>query len=89
MRLPRPAAAAVRRHHRHLAAGLADAPFLEVPWDPPEWSPERRDFMLARPVDIDAAGDLVLSDAPGLGIELDEDALARTRVAGDVIRSNN
>ncbi len=73
----------------HLAAGLADAPFLEVPWDPPEWSPERRDFMLARPVDIDAAGDLVLSDAPGLGIELDEDALARTRVAGDVIRSNN
>jgi L-alanine-DL-glutamate epimerase-like enolase superfamily enzyme len=45
--------------------------------------------MLARPVEPDDSGTLVLSDAPGLGIALDEDRLARTKVGGDAIRSNN
>lgn len=64
----------------HLAAGSAAPAFIEYPYDPPEWTPERRDFPLAHPVTLDAAGGLALSDAPGLGIELDEDGLARTRV---------
>ncbi len=34
----------------HLVAGLADAPFLEYPFDPPEWSLQRRDFMMAEPL---------------------------------------
>jgi L-alanine-DL-glutamate epimerase-like enolase superfamily enzyme len=73
----------------HLACGAADPGFLEFPWDPPEWTSERRDFMLARPVEPDDSGTLVLSDAPGLGIALDEDRLARTKIGGDAIRSNN
>jgi L-alanine-DL-glutamate epimerase-like enolase superfamily enzyme len=72
----------------HLVGGTSDGSYLEFPWDPPEWSIERRDFMLRRPVDIDGDGDLVLSDAPGLGFELDEEMLARTRVDG-VVKSNN
>ena len=40
----------------HLAAGLADAPFLEFPFDPPEWSLERRDFLMAEPLRADAHG---------------------------------
>lgn len=72
----------------HLVAGTSDPSFLELPWDPPEWSPERRDFMLTRPVEVDAEGCLVLGEAPGLGFELDEDALRRTQVEG-VIKSNN
>ena len=40
----------------HLAAGLADCPFLEFPYDPPEWSLERRDFMLTEPLQADARG---------------------------------
>lgn len=63
----------------HLTAGTVGAPFLEYPFDPPEWTPERRDFMLTTPVEPDSEGWINLSDAPGLGIEIDEAALARTR----------
>jgi L-alanine-DL-glutamate epimerase-like enolase superfamily enzyme len=64
----------------HLAAGLAGSPFLEFPFDAPEWGLDRRDFMLAEPLRADAEGWINLSDRPGLGFELDEAALARTRV---------
>ena len=33
----------------HLVAGLGCAPFLEFPYDPPQWSLERRDFPMAAP----------------------------------------
>jgi L-alanine-DL-glutamate epimerase-like enolase superfamily enzyme len=59
----------------HLAAGVGAMPFLEFPYDPPAWTPERRDFMLAEPLRADAGGFLAVPDRPGLGIELDEDAL--------------
>ncbi len=65
----------------HLAAGIAPPPFIEYPYDPPEWTPERRDFALVRPILADGDGWLTLDDRPGLGIELDEDRLARTRIA--------
>jgi L-alanine-DL-glutamate epimerase-like enolase superfamily enzyme len=62
----------------HLVAGLGDAPFLEYAYDPPEWTLERRDFMMAQPLRADEDGWLNLSDAPGLGYTLDERALAAT-----------
>ena len=31
----------------HVCAGVGGGPFLEFPYDPPGWTPERRDFMLA------------------------------------------
>jgi L-rhamnonate dehydratase len=64
----------------HLVAGLGESPFLEYPCDPPQWSPARRDFMLAEPL---AARDgwIELSDRPGFGVELDEARLAATRIA--------
>jgi L-alanine-DL-glutamate epimerase-like enolase superfamily enzyme len=62
----------------HVTAGAASAPFIEFPYDPPEWSIERRDFMLRRPIDIDREGWLTLSDAPGLGLVIDEAALDAT-----------
>ena len=64
----------------HLTAGLADAPFLEFPYDPPEWGLDRRDYMMAEPCRVDAEGWIVLSDAPGMGYALDEATLARTRI---------
>ncbi len=64
----------------HLVAGIADAPFLEYPFDPPEWSLERRDFAMTEPLRIDARGTIVLPDRPGLGFDLDEEALRRTRI---------
>jgi L-alanine-DL-glutamate epimerase-like enolase superfamily enzyme len=64
----------------HLASGLSNAPFLEYPFDPPEWGLSRRDYMLSEPLRTDAEGFINLSDAPGMGYALDEEMLARTRV---------
>jgi L-alanine-DL-glutamate epimerase-like enolase superfamily enzyme len=64
----------------HLAAGVGAGPFLELPYDPPGWTPERRDFMLAEPLRPSADGSLAVPDRPGLGIELDEDAVGRYSV---------
>ncbi len=61
----------------HVAAGVGGGPFLEYPYDPPGWTPERRDAMLADPIRPDRDGLLHISSRPGLGIELDEAAIAR------------
>jgi D-galactarolactone cycloisomerase len=65
----------------HLAAGVGGGPYLEYPFDPPGWTPARRDFMLAEPVGLSPDGYLVVSGRPGLGIALDEDALRLYRVS--------
>ncbi len=69
----------------HLAAGLGGCPYLEYPYDPPDWTSERRDFMLRKPIDITSDGTLLLDETPGLGFMLDEERLAATRlqVGGD------
>ncbi|HWG22736.1 mandelate racemase/muconate lactonizing enzyme family protein [Actinospica sp.] len=64
----------------HVAAGIGGGPYFEFPYDPPTWTPRRRDFMLAEPLDIDPDGFLTVPQTPGLGIELDEDAVAGYRV---------
>ena len=64
----------------HLTAGLADAPWLEFPFDPPEWGLDRRDFFMAEPLAVDGDGQITLSDRPGFGVDLDTDMLAKTRI---------
>lgn len=64
----------------HVAAGVGGGPYFEFPYDPPGWTPQRRDFMLAEPLMIDSGGDLRVPTAPGLGIELDEDAVDHWRI---------
>ena len=59
----------------HLAAGVGGGPYLEYPYDPPGWTPERRDFMLTQPLRPDGGGFLRVPDRAGLGVELDEEAL--------------
>ncbi|HEY2807245.1 MAG TPA: mandelate racemase/muconate lactonizing enzyme family protein [Steroidobacteraceae bacterium] len=65
----------------HLAAGLADASFFEFPFDPPEWSLERRDFLMSEPLRVDRDGYINLTDAPGMGYALDEARLEATRLS--------
>jgi len=64
----------------HLAAGFADSPYLEFPFDPPEWGLQRRDFMMREPLTVDAQGWINLGDAPGMGYELEPAVLKRTRL---------
>ena len=61
----------------HVAAGVGGGPYLEFPYDPPSWTPERRDAFLAAPIRPDAGGVLHVPDAPGLGAMLDEVSIRR------------
>jgi L-alanine-DL-glutamate epimerase-like enolase superfamily enzyme len=54
----------------HLTAGVGGGPYLEFPYDPPGWTPGRRDFMLAEAVEVDAEGFVTVPDRPGLGADL-------------------
>lgn len=62
----------------HLTAGTVGTPFLEFPFDPPHWDAPERDFLLTEPVELDPDGMIELTDRPGLGVDLDTDALAAT-----------
>ena len=64
-----------------LAAGVGGGPYFELPFDPPGWTPERRDFMLTEPLLPDDSGRLAIPDRPGLGFELDQDAVERYAVS--------
>lgn len=61
----------------HVAAGVGGGPFLEYPYDPPGWTPERRDAFLAEPIRPGADGALRVPAAPGIGAVLDEAAIRR------------
>jgi len=58
------------------AAGSRHHP-LEYPYEPPGWVPEARDGILKEPILVDANGTVAVPEMPGLGIEIDEDKLAR------------
>ena len=61
----------------HVAAGVGGGPFIEFPYDPPGWTPERRDAFLTEPIRPDADGSLHVPAAPGLGAALDEVSIKR------------
>jgi L-alanine-DL-glutamate epimerase-like enolase superfamily enzyme len=64
----------------HAALAFSTCPYLEVPFDPPAWSAERRDWLL--PVTIEIAGDGTIGppEGPGLGVVPDFDALETYRI---------
>ncbi len=64
----------------HLVCGTTEGVFLEYPFDPPEWGLDRRDYMMAEPLRVNARGEIVMPSEPGLGYALDEAMLARTRI---------
>ena len=64
----------------HLTVGVGGAPYLEFPFDPPDWVPSRRDFYLKEHIETDDEGWLTLPDRPGLGAVLDEDVLRETLI---------
>lgn len=64
----------------HLSAGTGAPPYLEYAIDPPEWKLEVRDHMLQEVVMHDGNGYLNLSRKPGLGFDLDEEILEKTKI---------
>ena len=66
----------------HLALAVSTCPFLEVPYDPPGWTPARRDWLLGDAgVALAADGTVAPPAGPGLGVTPDLDALEAHRVA--------
>jgi D-galactarolactone cycloisomerase len=65
----------------HIACAVSSTEFVEVPYDPPAWSSERRDWALAQPVRIDADGMIAPPAGPGLGARPDLEAIDRYRLA--------
>jgi D-galactarolactone cycloisomerase len=61
----------------HVAAGVGGGPYIEFPYDPPGWTPERRDAFLAEPIRPGPDGILRVPATPGLGAVLDDAAIAR------------
>ncbi len=64
----------------HVSAALSTAPFIEFPFDPPAWTPERRDYILPAPFYPTTPGTLVLPDAPGLGVQINWETLEPLRI---------
>ena len=64
----------------HLALAVSTCPYVEVPFDPPAWSAERRDWLLPAPLEIAPDGTIAPPPGPGLGVTPDLDALERYRV---------
>jgi len=64
----------------HVVAGIGGGPYLEFPYDPPGWTPQRRDFMLAEPVTVGDDGCIEVPQTPGIGAVLDPDAIDRWRI---------
>jgi L-alanine-DL-glutamate epimerase-like enolase superfamily enzyme len=61
----------------HCAAASPNVPYIEFPYDPPNWTPAERDFMFAEPITIDDEGYVKVPDGPGLGVTLDEARIAK------------
>ena len=55
----------------HVALAYSTCPFLEMPFDPPGWGPDRRDWLLPEPIFAAEDGTLRPPDGPGLGIPTD------------------
>ena len=64
----------------HLALAVSTCPFVEVPFDAPGLSAERRDWLLPEPLHIDADGAIAPPPGPGLGVQPNFDALEEWRV---------
>ena len=64
----------------HAALAFSSCPYLEVPFDPPAWSAERRDWLLPVTIEIAEDGTIGPLEGPGLGVVPDFDALEQYRV---------
>jgi D-galactarolactone cycloisomerase len=65
----------------HVALALSSCPYVEVPLDPPGWTPDRRDWLLPTPVEVARDGTVAPPPGDGLGVVPDFDRLEQWRVA--------
>lgn len=64
------------RANLQVLASLPDARWVEFPYEPPGWTVAARDRMLLDPLEVEPDGFVTVPQKPGLGFELDEQAVA-------------
>lgn len=64
----------------HAALAFSTCPYVEVPFDPPAWPAERRDWLLPVTTEIAQDGTISPPAGPGLGVVPDWDALEQYRI---------
>jgi D-galactarolactone cycloisomerase len=64
----------------HAALAFSTCPYIEVPFDPPAWSADRRDWLIPVTLEIAADGTIAPPNGPGLGVVPDFDTLEQYRV---------
>ena len=64
----------------HVALAISTCPYVEVPFDPPAWTAQRRDWLLPAPLEIARDGTIAPPHGAGLGVTPDLDALEAHRV---------
>jgi L-alanine-DL-glutamate epimerase-like enolase superfamily enzyme len=67
--------------HLHLCAAIPNASYLEVFNDPPGMTSDIFQWYVKEPLRVDADGQVQVPQRPGLGVELDEEKIARYRDA--------
>lgn len=56
---------------------IPNCPYFEYILEPPVWTPENRDVLLKAPIRIAEDGYIDIPKGPGIGVQLDEEAIAR------------
>lgn len=64
----------------HAALAFSSVPYVEVPFDPPGWTADRRDWLLPAPLEIAADGTIAPPPGPGLGVVPDLENLEQWRI---------
>jgi len=60
-----------------LIGALTNCPYVEFPYEPPAWAEETRDIILKEPIRIDKNGFVEIPKKAGLGVELNEELIAK------------
>jgi L-alanine-DL-glutamate epimerase-like enolase superfamily enzyme len=66
--------------HLHLACAIPNSTYFEMLHEPPGMTSDVFQWYVAEPLRIDAAGNIVAPDRPGLGVVPDPDKLAHYRI---------
>jgi len=66
--------------HLHLACAIPNSTYFEMLCEPPSMTTDDFQWYLAEPLGVNADGDIVAPQGPGLGVEPDPDKIARFRV---------
>lgn len=63
-----------------VSGAIPNCPYFEYLMEPPVWTPEIRDVFLKEPIRISADGYVEIPDGPGMGVEVNEEAITRYTV---------